>query len=82
MQLTNAEIQRINAFQMKGVRRILGIPPTHIDRQWTNARVWEKAKNDTKNRILRFSEMLEKRKMSLLGHVIRADIGDPMREVV
>ena len=54
MQLTNAEIQRINAFQMKGVRRILGVPPTHIDRQWTNERVWDKAKLESKDKILRF----------------------------
>ena len=32
IQLTQAELDRIDAFQMKGIRRILGIPPTFIDR--------------------------------------------------
>ena len=39
IQLTGNEQSRLDAFQMKGYRRILGIPHTHIDRSWTNERV-------------------------------------------
>jgi len=49
MQLTQNEKARINAHQIKGIRRILGIPPTHIDRSWTNELVLKKA-NDELNK--------------------------------
>ena len=42
----SADISRtgkINASQMSGIRRILIIPPTHIDREWTNERAMTKA---------------------------------------
>ena len=32
IQLTEAELKSINAFHMKGLRRIIKAPPTHIDR--------------------------------------------------
>jgi hypothetical protein len=41
IQLTQPEQQKLNAFQMKGLRRILNIPPTSIDRSWTNKKVLE-----------------------------------------
>ena len=42
IQLTNAEKNRINAFHIKCLRRILKIPPTFEDKLWTNDRVIEK----------------------------------------
>ena len=65
------------------------IPPTFIDRSWTNVRVREKAseilqyestnpKADTCIRPL--SEILTERRHRLLGHVIRCEIHDPMFE--
>ena len=32
--------------KLKGLRKILGIPPTHIDRTWTNDKVLYKANKD------------------------------------
>ena len=44
MQLTQGEKNRLNAFQNRDIRRILHIPPTHINREWTNIKVMEKQK--------------------------------------
>ena len=41
MQLTNAEISKVNAFQNKGPRRILGKLPTVLDREQTNERMYQ-----------------------------------------
>ena len=46
IQLTQNEKLRLDAFQMKGIRRILQIPPTHVDRTWTNELVMEKANKE------------------------------------
>ena len=35
--------QRIDAFYHKGLRAILGVPSSYIDREWTNARLLEEA---------------------------------------
>ena len=77
MQLTQNEKLGIDAHQMKGIRRILGIPPTHIDRTWTNEVVMKKTNEETydKNntKTTEFIEMLQKLKFKLLGHLLRAD---------
>ena len=36
IQLTTADINKINAFQMKGIRRILHVPPTVINQLYTS----------------------------------------------
>jgi len=82
IQLTNREQARINAFQMKGIRRILGIPPTHVDRTWTNAKVWEKAEEEKGKKIQPFVMVWERAKYRLLGHILRTYITDPLRQVV
>ena len=45
-QFTKNAAGKLDAFQMKGIRKILKIPPTFIDRSWTNEKVLE---NSTKN---------------------------------
>ena len=39
LQLTEADYRRLDAFQQRGLRRCLGIPPTFIDRTATNKTV-------------------------------------------
>ena len=129
VQLTEAMINKLDAFQMKGIRKILGKKHTYWDRAATNesivqtatriVRAIKKSKNtrkeyaelldreeqekarssevtkpgndwgvddimedDGKNQkqIDYFSEAYRKRQLSLLGHVIRADNSDPMRQ--
>ena len=66
---------------MKGHRRILGIPPTFIDRTWTNKRVKEEIENQTKKPYRTFSEQWNKSKLNLLGHVLRSSKDNPLYQV-
>jgi len=81
IQLTAVEQDRIDAFQTKGLRRILGIPPTHIDREWTNEKVRTLASEKQGKPILFFSEMWQKQKIALLGHLLRTNPTDPLHQV-
>ena len=42
IQLTQPDINRMDAFHVRGLRRILRIPPTFEDRTWTNEKVFDK----------------------------------------
>ena len=67
IQLTRGERSRIDAFQQKGLRRILKILPTFEDRTWTNDKVVEVA-SVTLGRPLRiFTEVWRSAKFRLLG---------------
>ena len=39
IQLTDSELNRIDAFQIKNLRRIMGIKPTCVDRTYSNREV-------------------------------------------
>ena len=82
IQLTPVEQSKLDAFQMSGLRRILKIPPTHIDRTWTNERVYTKAREEAGKDIMRFTDMWMKQKLKLLGHLLRATPEDPLHQVV
>ena len=79
-QLTDAELSRLNAFQNKSVRRILKIPPTHIDRTQTNARMYEIIRNDYGCKFEHFADTWRKAKCRLLGHILRARLSDPLAQ--
>ena len=81
MQLTPAQQSRLDAFQIKCLRRALHIPPTFIDRQWTNAKVLEIASTILEKPIKTFSQSWTQAKQRLLGHILRADHTDPLRQV-
>ena len=71
---------------MKGLRKILDIPPTIIDRSNTDDIVIQKSNDILKTEkstttIKRLTETLRQRRLTLLGHIIRADPGDPMRRI-
>ena len=57
LELTQAEKDKLDAFQIKGLRRILHIPPTHIDRKMTNDAVIEKASVARGNQSLDFLKL-------------------------
>ena len=82
IQLTRVEQARLDAFQMKNLRRILHIPPTNVDREWTNQKVYQKVNEVLGKPVKRFSEMWKQAKFNLLGHILRCPWGDPMRQVV
>ena len=81
VELTHAEQDKLDAFQMKGLRRILKVPPTHIDREWTNKKVYELASVESGRPIQRFSDTWKKQLLKLLGHLLRTKPEDPMHQV-
>ena len=66
---------------------MLRIPPTHIDRGIANKKAQEmlieqiNAQSDKDITIHLPSETINQRKLKLLGHIIRADQTDPIRQV-
>ena len=85
MQFTESQGRALDVFQQRGLRKILGIAPTYIDRSHTNEKVFEIANKEKgadsdpqKARIIPITDMLNKKKCTLLGHVIRAAVRDAM----
>ena len=91
LQYTDAVGKMLDTFQQRGLRKILGILPTYIDRTNTNEEVFRLANkargcddDPTKVKLCPLSGNIKKRKMILLGHVIRAgerNPRDPMFQV-
>ena len=87
LQFHSRTFHRLDTFQMRGIRKILGIPPTFIDREFSDEKVLEKAnaiitENGIKTnvqKIIKLSSLLEKRRKTLLGHIIRAEDSDITR---
>jgi len=78
-------MQKLNTFQLKGLRKILNMQTTYINRQNTNAKVFENA-NAARNpsnlpgrNIKSFSCYVEEKQESLLKHIVRSDQLDPLR---
>ena len=46
LQFTDKTLNKMNTFQLKGLRKILGMQPTFIDRTQTNALVLERANKE------------------------------------
>ena len=68
---------------MKGLRKIMKIPPTFIDRTHTNESVFKQVNEEIKKHnksskpIVKVTDMIKNRKLKLLGHIIRRDDSDP-----
>ena len=84
--LTKSMIKKLNAFQLRGIRKILQIPTTYIDRSNTNSNVFQLANDAIRSSsripplpIKSFSEILWEKRYSLMSHVIRANHNDPLR---
>ena len=65
IQLSKAEQSSIDALQMKMLRRVLQVPPTHVDREWTNLKVVSTLAETSKYKHVRFSEAWRKGKITL-----------------
>ena len=81
IQVTESEISKLNAFQNESLRRILGKPPTFIDRQATNASMYQEIQEIQGCAFESFGITCKKAKMRLFGHVLRASPADPMSQV-
>ena len=82
MQLTPAEQNRLDAFQVKCFRRVIGLPPTFIDRSYPNEHVYQMTSLIMGKDIFKKSQSWQTAKFKLLGHIIRAVPEDSMRQVV
>ena len=87
LHLTEAISKKLDAFQLRGLRKILGLNTTFINRANTNAKVYEEASRiaypslHDNRRVQRFSEFHSKRKAKLMGHILRTDRDDPLRQI-
>ena len=72
MCLSVAEQRRINGFQNRCIRQIIGIKPAHVSRI-SNARVLAEAGKQ------RATTMHDQRRLALLGKVLRLPEGHPMK---
>ena len=82
IQLTKSEQDTLDSFQMKMLPRILRVPSTYIDREWTNQRVIERLVQQYGYYHVRLSTRRKKSKIRLLGHIFRSGAQDPLREVL
>jgi hypothetical protein len=81
VQATNAQLAKLDTFQLKGFRKILGITTTFVNRNNTNKKVFQKINKEVlkrgvrpdtaKYKIIPISEQVHLRKLKLLGHLIR-----------
>ena len=82
IQLTQHEQDQLDVFQTKMLRRILNVPPTHLDRSWTNQRVIHTLTQEHGYKHVPLSLKWKQRKIILLDHILRCAPSDPMREVL
>ena len=74
-------------FEIRGLRKILGLTTTYVNRQNTNEFVVRKANEElghqpgTPLKIKLFSDLLIDRRIRLAGHILRNNDNDPLRRV-
>ena len=84
--ITKAQMNRLNAFQVKGLRTMMKMQHSFMNRSNTNEVIIQKA-NDWissvhKNKhIESIEKTLAKRRIKLLGHILRADNDDLTRKI-
>lgn len=81
IQITDAEINRINAFQNKSLRRILHKPPTFIDRTETNQKMYDEIQQVHGCKFEHLGDTWKRNKLKLLGHILRASPADPLSQI-
>ena len=85
--LTQTQQKKVNAFQLRGIRKILGLSTTFVNRSNRNEYVLQRANEEightpgTPSKIKSFSELLKDRRMKFAGHILRSNNSDPLRRV-
>ena len=77
---TESASRLLNTFQLRGLRKILRLHTTYIQRQNTNEYVYRRANEIANGAIKPFAEILAERKMRLLGHVLRRERQHPLHQ--
>ncbi len=78
-------LNKLNALQLKGLRKILHMDTTFVNRANSNIRVFETAniknpKNIPNKNILPFGTYIKNKQAAALKHTIRTDNTDPLRQ--
>ena len=77
-------MSKLNTSQLKGLRKILGIKTTFVVRANTTKKVFEEANrvrfaDGSGPKIKSFAQYIHTKQSNILGHIVRAPPGDPMR---
>ena len=84
--MTQSLRKKLETFQLRGLRQILTLPTTFIDRRWTNSRAYELASQtaypqNLNQKVRPVTEELDERRVRLAGHMLWAPNDDPLRQV-
>ena len=84
--MAEASYTKLNALHLKGLRKMLGMKTTYIDRRNSNQEVYKRANRragmEDGDEIIKLEDFLRGRARALLGHVIRAGREEPMHRAV
>ena len=88
LHMTPAVLRRLDTFHLRGLRQILRITTTFIDRSHTNEYVYARAAEAVAasstapsgdNAVRPLSELHSRARVALLGHLLRVGCADPLR---
>ena len=84
LQPTEATVSKSDTFRLKGLRKILNMETTYINRANTNEEVYRRANAEARtageNHIRPLSQVLQEKRIKLLGHIIRRPREHPQRQ--
>ena len=82
LQPTEATASKLDTFQLKGLRKILNMETTYINRENTNEEIYRRANAEarTDNAIRPLSHVLQEKRIKLLGHIVRRPREHPQHQ--
>ena len=86
LEIPQGVLSKMNTFQLKGLRKILKLQTTYMDRANTNHRIFEEInkthnpKRATDRNMRTYSEYVHSAQNKLLAHTVRAANDDPLRQ--
>ena len=87
LEIPDAQMSRLEAFHYKGLRQILRMDTTFINRANANDEVLRRAnlatrlRNNSHNAVCKISETLIYQRIALIGNILRQDHTHPLRNV-
>ena len=87
LEITKPQMSRLEAFHMKGLRKILRMDTTFINRANTNQEVLRRAsmamgtRHRPEKNVQRIHETLKQKRVALAGHILRQDRTNPLRNI-
>lgn len=79
--LTKDQLRRLNAFQPIGLKRILNLFTTFINRENTNDKVYKMAEEKSVTAVKALTDRYMLKKVKLFGHSIRTHQDDPFKVI-